>query len=89
MVENLHVDGMLRNRRLARYVAGRYGRVRRQIEYKTGWVGGIVHVADRWYPSFMTCSGCDVVKAKLGLFERVFRCEECPLVRTHTRSHFR
>ncbi|MEO6084564.1 MAG: IS607 family element RNA-guided endonuclease TnpB, partial [Umezawaea sp.] len=80
VIENLHVVGMLRNRRLARHVAGvGMGELRRQIGYKSGWVGGAVHVADRWYPSSKTCSGCGVVKTKLGLSERVFRCEECPL----------
>src|ERR1700730_11197940 len=36
-------------------VERRAGRVaqerRRQIEYKTGWAGTTVHIADRWYPS--------------------------------------
>src|SRR3982074_280993 len=27
-----------------------------------------------------TCSGCGVVKAKLRLSERTFRCDQCPLV---------
>jgi hypothetical protein len=32
--------------------------LRRQIEYTTGWAGSTVHLADRWYPSSKTCSGC-------------------------------
>jgi putative transposase len=81
VIENLNVAGMLRNRRLARHIAGvGMGELRRQIEYKTGWAGGTTHIADRWYPSSKTCSGCGAVKTKLGLSERVFRCEECPLV---------
>jgi putative transposase len=72
---------MLRNRCLARHVAWvGMGEFRRQVEYKTGWVGGTVQVVDRWYPSPKTCSGCGVVKTKLGLSDRVFRCDECPLV---------
>src|SRR3979490_654979 len=72
---------MLRNRRLARHVAGvGMGELRRQIEYKTGWAGATVHLADRWYPSSTTCSACGVVKATLRLSERTFRCDECPLV---------
>jgi putative transposase len=51
--------------------------LRRQIEYKTEWVGSRVHRADRWYPSSKTCSGCGVVKTKLRLSERTFRCDQC------------
>ncbi|MCP3801735.1 IS607 family element RNA-guided endonuclease TnpB [Allokutzneria sp. A3M-2-11 16] len=81
VVEDLHVAGMLRNRPLARQVADvGMGELRRQIEYKTGWLGGALHVADRWYPSSKTCSACGSVKAKLRLSERMFRCDECPLV---------
>jgi putative transposase len=54
--------------------------LRRQIEYKTGWAGGRVHLADRWFPSSKTCSGCGVVKAKLRLSDRTYRCDQCPLV---------
>src|SRR4030081_147433 len=72
---------MLRNRRLARRVAGvGMGELRRQIEYKTGWPGSTVHLADRWYPSSKTCSACGVVTATLRLSERTFRCDQCPLV---------
>jgi putative transposase len=72
---------MLRNRRLARQVAGvGMGELRRQVEYKTGWSGVRLHIANRWYPSSTTCSGCGVVKTKLCLSERTFRCDECPLV---------
>src|SRR6267143_377054 len=72
---------MLKNRRLARHVAGvGMGELRRQIEYKTGWAGTTVHLADRWYPSSRTCSACGVVKTTLRLSERTFRCDQCPLV---------
>jgi len=81
VVEDLNVAGMLRNRRLARHIAGvGMGELRRQITYKTGWAGSTVHLADRWYPSSKTCSGCGVVKAKLRLSERAFRCDQCGLV---------
>ncbi|MDR8410264.1 IS607 family element RNA-guided endonuclease TnpB [Nonomuraea sp. 3-1Str] len=81
VVEDLNVAGMLRNRRLARNIADAgFGEIRRQITYKTGWNGGAVHVADRWYPSSKTCSKCGAVKAKLPLRVRVFDCDNCPLV---------
>ena len=82
VIENLNVAGMLRNRRLARHVAGvGWGELRRQIEYKTGWAATTVHIADRWYPSSKTCSACGVVKAKLRLSERTLRS-----VRSRARS---
>ncbi|GAB3688626.1 zinc ribbon domain-containing protein [Nocardiopsis oceani] len=37
-------------------------------------------VADRWFASSKTCSGCGAVKAKLALSERTFVCAECGLV---------
>ncbi|MFE5580870.1 RNA-guided endonuclease InsQ/TnpB family protein [Kitasatospora sp. NPDC056531] len=72
---------MLRNGRLARKIqdAG-FGEIRRQITYKTGWAGGTIIVADRWYPSSKTCSNCKTVKAKLPLHVRVFTCDACGLV---------
>jgi putative transposase len=82
VVEDLHVAGMLRNRRLARHIAGvGMAELRRQLTYKTTWSGSTVHLANRWYPSSKTCSGCGVVKAKLRLADRTFRCDRCGLVR--------
>jgi putative transposase len=81
VLEDLHVAGMLRNRRLARKIADAgFGEIRRQISYKTGWGGGTTIVADRWYPSSKTCSNCKTAKAKLPLHVRVFTCDTCGLV---------
>jgi putative transposase len=77
-VEDLNVADMISNRRLARAVSDQgFGTARRMLAYKTGWNGGTLLVADRWYPSSKTCSACGAVKAKLTLAERVFRCERC------------
>ncbi|SCF23440.1 putative transposase [Micromonospora viridifaciens] len=81
VVEDLNVAGMLRNRRLARRVADAgFGEIRRQVEYKVKWNGGRRIVADRWYPSSKTCSGCGTVKAKLALSARTYKCTTCGLV---------
>ena len=78
VLEDLNVSGMLRNRRLARHVAGvGMGELRRQIEYKATWSGVHVHVADRWYPSSKTCSDCGAAKTKLRLSERTYTCDQC------------
>ncbi|GIE99317.1 RNA-guided endonuclease TnpB family protein [Paractinoplanes rishiriensis] len=81
VVEDLNVTGMLANRTLARHVADAgFAEIRRQLTYKTGWNGGRLLVADRWYPSSKTCSGCGAVKTKLALSEREYTCEVCALV---------
>jgi len=81
VVEDLHVAGMVRNHRLARHVAdASFGEFRRQMEYKAAWCGGRVIVADRWFASSKTCSGCGAVKAKLPLSERTYVCTSCGMV---------
>jgi putative transposase len=80
VVEQLNVAGMVRNRRLARAVSDTgMAELRRLLAYKTTWHGSRLVVADRFYPSSKTCSGCGWVKAKLTLAERTFRCEACGL----------
>jgi putative transposase len=81
VVEDLNVTGMLKNRRLARHLADAgFGELRRQLGYKTRWHGGRLVAADRFYPSWRSCSGCGAVKAKLRLSERTYRCERCGLI---------
>jgi IS605 OrfB family transposase len=81
VVEQLNVAGMVRNRRLARAISDTgMAELRRQLAYKANWYGCRLVVADRFYPSSKTCSGCGWVKAKLTLAERSFCCEACGLV---------
>ena len=78
--EDLNVAGMVRNRALARALADQgFGQARRMLAYKTAWNGGRLILADRWYPSSKTCSGCGAVKTKLALSERTYHCEHCGL----------
>ena len=87
VVEDLNVIGMLANRRLARHIADAgFAEIRRKLAYKTTWNGGRLLVADRWYPSSKTCSGCGAVKAKLALSERVYHCQACRLVMDRDRN---
>ncbi|MGW6332645.1 RNA-guided endonuclease TnpB family protein [Nocardia rhamnosiphila] len=75
VVEDLHVAGMLRNRRLARAIADAgwadFGRL---LDYKQRWRGGIVVTAARWFPSSKRCSACGTVHPTLTLTDRVFGC---------------
>jgi putative transposase len=78
-IEDLNVAGMMRNKRLARYVgdAG-FGEIRRQFGYKAPIFGTRIKVADRWFPSTQTCSECGAVRGvKLTLADRTFVCEVC------------
>ncbi|WP_208869462.1 IS607 family element RNA-guided endonuclease TnpB [Micromonospora cremea] len=80
VVEDLNVAGMLRNRRLARHIADAgFAELRRHLHYKTEWNGGRLIMADRWFPSSKTCSGCGTVTTKLALAERTYTCTTCGL----------
>ncbi|WP_328414212.1 IS607 family element RNA-guided endonuclease TnpB [Micromonospora sp. NBC_00389] len=80
VVEDLHVAAMVRNRKLARSLTDAApATLRRHLAYKAGWYGATLHIADRWYPSSKTCSGCQTVKPKLSLAERTFDCTACGL----------
>jgi len=81
VIENLNVSGMLSNHHLAKAIANvGFYEIRRQIEYKAARLGIEVIVADQWYASSKTCSGCGCRKDDLTLSDRVFRCEHCGLV---------
>jgi putative transposase len=81
VVEDLHVAGMVKNRRLARHVTdASLAEIRRQLTYKTAWHGGTLIVADRWFASSKTCSECGAVKARLALSERGWTCTTCGTV---------
>jgi putative transposase len=80
-IEDLNVAGMLQLRALARHVSdAAFGEFRRQLEYKAAWYGTEVVVADRWFPSSKTCSGCGTINANLRLSDRVYDCGACGLV---------
>lgn len=81
VIEDLAVANMLRNRSLARHIAGAsWAELRRQLEYKSATAGVRLIVADRWFASSKTCSECGTAKAKLALSERTYVCMACGLV---------
>jgi putative transposase len=82
VLEDLNITGIMSNRRLARAVAdAAWGELARQITYKQQWRGGQVVVADRWFASSKTCSGCGHRKDGLRLADRTYACDHCGLVR--------
>jgi putative transposase len=77
-IEDLNVKGMVKNRRLSRAVSDMgFFEFRRQLDYKAAQRGGVVVVADRWYPSSKTCSGCGHKLQALRLSVREWACPEC------------
>jgi putative transposase len=78
VVEDLSVQSMLSNRRMARGIsdAGFY-ELRRQLQYKTQRYGTILLVADRWFPSSKLCSKCGTHRSGLTLAERAWTCKSC------------
>jgi putative transposase len=77
-VEDLHVAGMVRNRRLARAIAQTgWAQFRALLAYKASRAGRRLLVVDRWYPSSQTCSACGHRLAELSLGTRQWRCPAC------------
>lgn len=80
VVEDLHVRGMQRSKRLALSISDAgLGELRRQLAYKSDWYGSRLVIADRFFASSKTCSGCGVIKESLRLSKRVFDCDACGL----------
>lgn len=59
VIEDLNVKGMIKNHCLARAISRQaWAEFRRQLDYKALMHGRDLVVADRFYPSTKTCSGC-------------------------------
>jgi putative transposase len=81
VIEDLHVSGLLKNHHLAQAIGDMgWGEFRRQLAYKAAWYGCRIIVADRWFTSSKTCSGCGWVNESLTLADRTFHCQACGLV---------
>ncbi|BBL77420.1 RNA-guided endonuclease InsQ/TnpB family protein [Methylomagnum ishizawai] len=75
VIEDLNVRGMVRNRSLARAVSDAgFGTLRAAIEYKAALRDVTVVVADRWFPSSRTCSGCGQLH-DMPLSRRTMECD--------------
>ncbi|KAF0112582.1 MAG: transposase-like protein [Rhodospirillaceae bacterium] len=84
-IEDLNVKGMVKNRHLSRAVSDMgFFEFRRQLDYKATQRGGVIVVADRWYPSSKTCSVCSHKLETLSLSVREWMCPTCGV--THDRD---
>ena len=81
VIEDLNVEGMKRNRSLARAVSeiGFY-EFRRQLEYKCKWHRKELIIADRFFPSSKRCSSCGCLNHELRLRDRIWTCSNCGTV---------
>ncbi len=85
-LEDLNVAGMLKNRRLALSISDAcFGEIRRQLTYKSDWLGGQVVAIDPFYPSSRRCFDCGTVNLELALGDRAWTCANCGAV--HERDH--
>lgn len=79
-IEDLNVKGMVKNRKLSRAISDMgFFEFRRQLNYKAEMRGGLIVVADRWYPSSKTCSVCSTVQTTLPLSVREWTCPSCQI----------
>ena len=78
VMETLNVQGMMKNRHLARAIQEQcFYEFMRQMKYKCEWNGIKFVQVDRFFPSSKTCSCCGAIKKDLKLKDRVFKCPEC------------
>lgn len=75
-IEDLHVRGMMANRKLARKIADiGFHEFRRQLAYKALLYGAELLTASRWFPSSKMCSLCGLIVEELPLSMREWTCE--------------
>jgi putative transposase len=81
-IEDLHVNGMLKNHTLAKHLAdASFGDVRRQLTYKAELYGNMLNVVARFFPSSKQCSCCGNINAELTLTDRTYICKVCGMVK--------
>lgn len=77
-IEDLNVNGMVKNRRLAKSVSDAgWSNFIRILEYKAVNSKKIVHKVDRFFGSSKTCHCCGVSNPDLKLQEREWTCPSC------------
>lgn len=83
-IEDLNVNGMLKNHCLAKSISDvAWSEFRRQLNYKCEWYGKNLIVIGRFEPSSKMCS-CGEINKELKLSDRKWTCQKCGL--THDRD---
>ena len=77
-MENLNVEGMLQNHRLANSIqSAAWSEFVRQMVYKCEWNGKNLVFIGRFEPSSKTCNKCGYINKELTLSEREWVCPQC------------
>lgn len=76
--EDLHVKGMIKNRKLARHIADvGWSSFVSIVRYKAAWIGKNVIFCSRFDPSSKTCHNCGDINKNLKLSDRKWTCVSC------------
>lgn len=76
-LEDLHIKGMIKNRKLSKHIAdASWGTFVRLLEYKANWNEKKILKVNRFYPSSKSCS-CGWINQNLKLSDRSWTCEKC------------
>ena len=77
-VEDLNVNGMMKNKHLAKDIANcSFYTIKEHLIRKAKERNIAVRLVDRFYPSSKTCSYCGHYKKDLKLNQRVYHCNNC------------
>ena len=77
-IEDLNVQGMMKNRHLSKAVAQqKFYEFRIKLEIQCKLNGIELRVVDRFYPSSKLCSCCGYHHKELKLSDRMYRCSNC------------
>jgi putative transposase len=80
VVEALDIAGLLAGKQLSKSISDvGWGRFFQSLSFMGERYGTRVLVAGKYFPSTKLCSSCGVLKAKMPLRVRVFRCSSCGL----------
>lgn len=77
-MENLNVDGMVKNHNLAKAILDcSWSELKRQLQYKGDWDDTYIYEIFRFYPSSKTCSTCGYIMDSMKLNVRNWTCPKC------------
>lgn len=77
-IEDLNVNGMMKNRHLSKAVAQQcFHQFKSKLDAKCKVNGIELRIVDRFYPSSKLCSCCGHKKKDLKLSDRIYVCDNC------------
>lgn len=85
VIENLNIDGMKKNRRIAAAISrSAWHQFTTFLKYKAELHNKLVVLADRFFPSSKTCSSCGTINSKLKM-QKTWNCPSCGV--NHDRDY--